>query len=244
MRPNLLGAGGRTRPELEELREKLAQPRAPRAMERSGGFSIATRSRAKKDRARQRAGSTGHREAARGLVRGTTDLDPQRLSLSTRLGPPPTWRACTGGAARPTAAHERAARPLENDDFRRRAAMTGMTAPMVLDGPINGLAFQAYVDQVLVRNSSPETSSSWTISDRTRAQASAIPSSRWRSASVSSPYSPDFNPIENAFANSRPSCEGPERTIEGLWTRIGECLPAFSPNECKNYFAAAGYDAT
>ena len=35
-----------------------------------------------------------------------------------------------------------------------------------------------------------------------------------------------------------------ERTVEGLWTTIGECLPAFSPNECKNYFAAAGYDAT
>ena len=35
-----------------------------------------------------------------------------------------------------------------------------------------------------------------------------------------------------------------ERTIEGLWTRIAERLPAFSPSECKNYFAAAGYDAT
>jgi transposase len=57
--------------------------------------------------------------------------------------------------------------------------------------------------------------------------------------------SPDFNPIENAFAKLKALLrKAAERTIEGLWTRIGECLPAFSPNECKNYFAAAGYDAT
>jgi transposase len=59
------------------------------------------------------------------------------------------------------------------------------------------------------------------------------------------PYSPNLNPIENAFAKLNALLrKATERTIEGLWTRIGECLPAFSPNECKNYFAAAGYDAT
>ena len=59
------------------------------------------------------------------------------------------------------------------------------------------------------------------------------------------PYSPDFNPIENAFAKLKALLrKAGERTVEGLWNRIAECLPAFSPNECKNYFAAAGYDAT
>jgi transposase len=59
------------------------------------------------------------------------------------------------------------------------------------------------------------------------------------------PYSPDFDPIENAFAKLKALLrKAAERTVEGLWTRIRECLPAFTPNECKNYFAAAGYDAT
>ena len=59
------------------------------------------------------------------------------------------------------------------------------------------------------------------------------------------PYSPDFNPIENAFAKFKALLrKAAERTIDGLWSRIGELLPAFTPAECANYFAAAGYDAT
>jgi len=59
------------------------------------------------------------------------------------------------------------------------------------------------------------------------------------------PYSPDLDPIENAFAKLKALLrKAAERTVEGLWTRIGELLPAFTPNKCKNYFAAAGYDAT
>ena len=59
------------------------------------------------------------------------------------------------------------------------------------------------------------------------------------------PYSPDFYPIENAFAKLKALLrKAAERTLEGLWTKIGELLPALTPSECKNYFAAAGYDAT
>ncbi len=58
------------------------------------------------------------------------------------------------------------------------------------------------------------------------------------------PYSPDFNPIENAFAKMKALLQkAAKRTVEGLWTAIGEFLPAFKPAECRNYFAAAGYDA-
>ena len=56
------------------------------------------------------------------------------------------------------------------------------------------------------------------------------------------PYSPDFNPIENAFAKFKALLrKAAERTIDGLWSRIGELLSAFTPAECANYFAAAGY---
>jgi transposase len=61
------------------------------------------------------------------------------------------------------------------------------------------------------------------------------------------PYSPDFNPIENAFAKLFAKlkallCKAAERTVEGLWRTIGRLLDRFTPAECANYFAAAGYD--
>jgi transposase len=57
------------------------------------------------------------------------------------------------------------------------------------------------------------------------------------------PYSPDFNPIENAFSKLKALLrKAAERTVEGLWSTIGRLLEAFTPTECANYFRAAGYD--
>ena len=57
------------------------------------------------------------------------------------------------------------------------------------------------------------------------------------------PYSPDFNPIEKAFSKLKALLrKAAERTVDGLWNRIGELLPAFTPKECANFFASAGYD--
>ena len=59
------------------------------------------------------------------------------------------------------------------------------------------------------------------------------------------PYSPDFNPIENAFAKFKALLRKvAARTVPALWRAIGRLLDAFTPNECENYFAAAGYDAS
>ena len=56
-------------------------------------------------------------------------------------------------------------------------------------------------------------------------------------------YSPDFNPIENAFAKLKALLrKAAERTVEGLWSAIGRALDAFSLVECANYFSACGYD--
>ena len=58
------------------------------------------------------------------------------------------------------------------------------------------------------------------------------------------PYSPNLNPIENAFAKLKTLLrKAAVRTVNHLWRLIGESLDAFNPNECANYFAAAGYDA-
>ena len=63
----------------------------------------------------------------------------------------------------------------------------------------------------------------------------------WRSTLP--PYSPDFNPIEMAFAKLKALLrKAAERTVDRLWTVVGNLTDAFTPAECANYFAAAGYD--
>ena len=94
------------------------------------------------------------------------------------------------------------------------------------------------------RRSSPATSSSWTTCAATRSAGvrDAIEAAG-ASLLFLPPYSPDFNPIENAFAKLKALLrKAAERTVDGLWRRIGPLLDAFTPDECANYFAAAGYE--
>jgi len=122
--------------------------------------------------------------------------------------------------------------------------LTGMVAPMVLDGPINGRAFQAYVDQVLVPELQP---GDIVVMDNLGSHKSAGVRAAIEAAGARllylPPYSPDFNPIENAFAKLKALLrKAAERSVEGLWNAIGHLIDAFTPRECANYFAAAGYD--
>ena len=58
------------------------------------------------------------------------------------------------------------------------------------------------------------------------------------------PYSPDFNPVEHAFAKLKAHLrKAAQRTIHGLWTAVGRILDLYSPTECANYFDTCGYDA-
>jgi transposase len=122
--------------------------------------------------------------------------------------------------------------------------ITGMMAPMVLDGPINRLAFQAYVEQVLV----PELSPGDIVvmdnlsSHKGPAVCQAIAATGARLLYLP-PYSPDFNPIENAFAKLKALLrKAAKPTVDGLWDAIGHIIDLFTPSECANYFAAAGYE--
>ena len=57
------------------------------------------------------------------------------------------------------------------------------------------------------------------------------------------PYSPDFNPIENALSKLKATLRrAAARTMDHLWDVIRDALPKFTPNECANYFTAAGYE--
>lgn len=115
---------------------------------------------------------------------------------------------------------------------------------MVLDGPMDGAAFLAYVEQVLVKELTP---GDVVIMDNLPAHKvsgvrQAIESAGARLVYLP-PYSPDFNPIERAFSKLKAILrKAAARTVEGLWNAIAEALNAFTPDECYNYFAAAGYD--
>ena len=123
---------------------------------------------------------------------------------------------------------------------------SGMVAPFVLDGPINRAAFEAYVEKVLVPELRPgDVVILDNLSSHKGARVRALIEAAGASLLYLPPYSPDFNPIENAFAKLKALLrKAAERTVEGLWTTIGSLLDAFTPGECANYFAAAGYDAT
>ncbi len=113
---------------------------------------------------------------------------------------------------------------------------------MVLDGPINGAAFQAYVEQVLVPELRPgDTVVLDNLGSHKGPGVRAAIEAAGAGLLYLPPYSPDFNPIENAFAKLKALLrKAAERTIEGLWTAIGRLLESFTSKECANYFAAAG----
>jgi transposase len=121
---------------------------------------------------------------------------------------------------------------------------TGMVAPMVLDGPINGDWFEAYVRQVLVpvlRRGDIVIMDN--LSSHKRASVRKLIEETGASLLFLPPYSPDFNPIEKAFARLKAMLrKAGERTVTGLWGLIGRLVDIFKPDECANYFTSCGYE--
>jgi transposase len=122
--------------------------------------------------------------------------------------------------------------------------LTGMMAPFVLDGPMNRSAFLAYVTQVLAPALKP---GDVVILDNLPAHKGSKVRETIEAAGATllflPPYSPDFNPIENAFAKLKALLrKAAERTVQGLWAAISRLIDLFTPQECANSFRAAGYD--
>jgi transposase len=122
--------------------------------------------------------------------------------------------------------------------------LRGMIAPCVLSGPINRDAFETYVERVLVPELRPgDIVVMDNLSSHKGPRARQLIEAAGARLLFLPPYSPDFNPIENAFARLKALLrKAAERTLDGLWTAIGRIVATFSPTECANYFAAAGYD--
>ena len=121
---------------------------------------------------------------------------------------------------------------------------TGITAPMVLDGAMNGPAFKAYVEQLLAPSLQPgdivvmDNLSSHKVDGVRRAIKA-----KGAFLLYLPPYSPDLNPIELAFSKLKaPLRKAAARSVDELWRVIGDLLDEFSQQECQKFFRHAGYD--
>jgi transposase len=122
----------------------------------------------------------------------------------------------------------------------------GFVAPVVVDGAVNGELFRAYVEQHLAPALRPgDVVVMGNLgSHKVAGVREAIEGAGCRLLYLP-PYSPDLNPIENAFSKlKRLLRAAAERTVEGLWQRIGQLLDEFRPAECRSYFRHCGYAAT
>jgi transposase len=122
----------------------------------------------------------------------------------------------------------------------------GLTAPTVVDGAINGDLFEAYVRQQLVPTLRPgDTVVMDNLSSHKRAGVREAIEGAGARLVYLPPYSPDLNPIEQAFAKLKALLrKAGERTVEGLWRLLGRLLDEFAPDECRNYLSHCGYRAT
>lgn len=143
---------------------------------------------------------------------------------------------------------ERCLSPAPHGHWKTTTFIAGLraneiTAPMVLDGPMTGSAFLAYVQQclcptlkfgdIVIVDNLP--------SHKVAGVRQAL-EERGATLCFLPPYSPDFNPIEKFFSKlkallRKAAC----RTICALWDEIGRLLNLVTPQECENYFSSSGY---
>jgi transposase len=179
-------------------------------------------------------------------LEGQPDLDPQRLifvdesGLSTKMARRRGW-AAKGMRCRASVPHGH----WNTTTFVGALTLSGLRAPMLLDGPMDGEAFLAWCELMLGPILRP---GDIVIMDNLPAHKVAGIREAIEAAEASlvylPPYSPDFNPIEMAFAKLKALLRAAAaRTIPDLWQAIADALRRFTPQECANYLAAAGYDA-
>lgn len=171
-------------------------------------------------------------------------LDPDQLIFIDETGTSTNMARLRGRSAR----GERLVGKIPHGHWKTTTFVAGLrsselTAPCVIDGPMNGNAFIAYVEQVLAPSLKPGD-----IVVLDNLSAHKVPGVREAIEAAGGtllylpPYSPDFNPIEQLFAKLKALLrKAAERSVDGLWNRIAYLLDAFTPQECANYFRNAGY---
>jgi transposase len=215
-----------------------------RVTARYGGSSPARGSRSKKS---LHAAEQDRADVARRRARWKkyqSRLDPKRLVFIDE-----TWAKTN--MTRHHGRCARGARLVAKVPYGRWRTLTFLAAlrcdridaPCVIDGPINGLSFRAYVEQFLVP---ALTAGDIVIMDNLGSHKREPIRRLIRAAGAKlfflPPYSPDLNPIEQAFAKIKHWMRlAQKRTVDDVWQHIGSLVATIQPNECTNYFANAGY---
>lgn len=172
------------------------------------------------------------------------DLDPERLIFVDETGASTKMARLYGRALR----SQRCVAPVPHGHWKTTTfvgglRLSGMTAPMVLDGAMNGPAFLAWVEQVLVPTLSP---GDIVVMDNLPAHKPAAVRQAIESCGAElrflPAYSPDFNPIEMAYSKLKALLKkAAARNITTLWHSIGQAIEKISRQDCLSYFNAAGY---
>jgi transposase len=177
-------------------------------------------------------------------LEGQPDLDPQRLifvdesGLSTKMARRRGW-AAKGMRCRASVPHGH----WNTTTFVGALTLSGLRAPMLLDGPMDGEAFLAWCELMLGPILRP---GDIVIMDNLPAHKVAGIREAIEAAEASlvylPPYSPDFNPIENGFSKLKAHVrKAAARTVDTLQAAVAGALKTFKPQECANFFAHAGY---
>ena len=121
-----------------------------------------------------------------------------------------------------------------------------LTAPLVADGPMDGELFRAWVREFLCPTLKP---GDLVIADNLSSHKVAGIEKAIEAVGAKlvylPPYSPDLNPIEKFFSKLKAMLrKAAKRTVNDLWTEVGEVLNEISPEECRNYFHSSGYGTT
>jgi transposase len=173
------------------------------------------------------------------------EIDVDRLVFIDETGASTKMARLRGRAAR----GKRCVAPIPHGHWQTTTFVgalraTGMTAPMVLDGAMDGAAFELYVTEILVPTlSCGDIVVMDNLPAHKRSQIRVAIEAVGARLMYLPPYSPDLNPIEMAFAKLKAALrKAAARSLEALWTAIAHALTTFTPHECSNFFAAAGYD--
>ena len=172
---------------------------------------------------------------------GQPDLDPGRLVFIDETGTNTKMARLRGRAP----VGERCRAPIPHGHWKTTTfvgalRLSGMTAPMTLNGAMNGPAFTAYVEQVLVPTL---RSGDIVVMDNLPAHKPAAVRDAIERAGAElrflPPYSPDFNPIELAFSKIKALLKkDAARTLQDLWDAIAQAIDAVTPEEARNDFTA------
>jgi len=229
---------------LEEIRARLRGRASLSAPVWCGGSSTATTSPSKKSLHASEQERADVRTARASWKREQPRLDPNKLIFIDETGTSTNMTRLRGRCRR----GQRLVAKVPHGHWKMTTFVAGLrqdgiTAPFVVDAPMNGEIFLTYLEQCLVPTLSPgEIVSMDNLPAHkvagVRETIEATGARLW----LLPPYSPNLNPIEQSFAKLKAHLrKAGERSIPALWDRIGTILHTVTPQECKNYFVNAGY---